>query len=335
MRLNYNFLDHILNLFFYVLIFTFVKSKLSHYFYKYFEIYLFICLFIHSKLGSYSALRRNPNRNNQIIYAKLGDTINITCWFDPKLFNTNGYVNNLNSIQQDKRKRRRSPHLNINQNKNHSRRKSISKSSLSPVVLVNNNNNNHKHHHEKSRHSKKSLDYYSTNENKQDNYFKQSISYNNDNDLQDSNDLNTDIVKYELDWYFLDRQGRMNIISYGNRTSKDTKYKTFILANTNEGSIKTRVIDNTNELIYSSSALYSQSSKSFQSSNNYEFTNNNNDNNDGNRYYTYYLNALIESEDDEGVYQCINPDLPNFILRNVTVLIESMYKLNFFSKFYT
>jgi hypothetical protein len=224
-------------------------------------------------------------------------------------------------------------------NHNHSRRKATSKLPSIETINTNNNNNNinnknHKHHYEKSRHSKKSLDYYSSNENRQDNYFKQSISYNknnDENDLQDINDLNTDIIKYELDWYFLDRQGRMNIISYGNRTSKDTKYKTFILANSNEGSIKTRVIDNTNtnELVYSSSALYSQSSKS-SSSNNYEFTNKNNNNiNDGNRYYTYYLNALIESEDDEGVYQCINPDLPNFILRNVTVLIESMYRISF------
>lgn len=45
--------------------------------------------------------------------------------------------------------------------------------------------------------------------------------------------------------------------------------------------------------------------------------------------YTYYLNALIESEQDEGVYQCINPDSPNLILRNVTVLIASE-SLNFF-----
>lgn len=39
--------------------------------------------------------------------------------------------------------------------------------------------------------------------------------------------------------------------------------------------------------------------------------------------YTYYLNALIESEQDEGVYQCINPDSPDLVLRNVTVLIAS------------
>lgn len=38
---------------------------------------------------------------------------------------------------------------------------------------------------------------------------------------------------------------------------------------------------------------------------------------------THYLNVLIESEADEGVYQCINPNLANFIIRNVTVLFES------------
>ncbi len=66
------------------------------------------------------------------------------------------------------------------------------------------------------------------------------------------------------------------------------------------------------QLPYSSSALYAQthsrSTLSSQSSN------------------TYYLNVLIESEEDEGVYQCINPDLPNFILRNVTVLFASTYQ---------
>ena len=68
----------------------------------------------------------------------------------------------------------------------------------------------------------------------------------------------------------------------------------------------------------SASALYSQTSSRSSNPNT--------------RYvYTYYLNALIESEQDEGVYQCINPDSPNFVLRNVTVLIASKISLSLYS----
>lgn len=44
----------------------------------------------------------------------------------------------------------------------------------------------------------------------------------------------------------------------------------------------------------------------------------------------YFLSVLIESEQDEGVYQCINPDMPSLILKNATVLLSS--KKKFFSK---
>lgn len=61
------------------------------------------------------------------------------------------------------------------------------------------------------------------------------------------------------------------------------------------------------DLSYSSSALYSQSSRV-----------------DSNKARsTYYLSALIESEEDEGVYQCINPFKPNYVIQNTTVLITS------------
>ena len=36
-----------------------------------------------------------------------------------------------------------------------------------------------------------------------------------------------------------------------------------------------------------------------------------------------YLNTLIESEDDEGVYQCIDPSLGDFNIQNITVHVKS------------
>jgi hypothetical protein len=115
--------------------------------------------------------------------------------------------------------------------------------------------------------------------------------------------------KYELDWFFLDKQGHLNIISYGNQTRSRFKYKTFMRASDDEEEFDS-------QLPYASSALYSQT-HSRSKLRNRASTN------------TYYLNVLIESEDDEGVYQCINPDLPNFILRNVTVMFAGKnYKKN-------
>lgn len=91
--------------------------------------------------------------------------------------------------------------------------------------------------------------------------------------------------------------------SYGNLTSLNFKYKIFVRKE--EVSLANPVKSNS---LYSSSALYSQTSS--RSSLN-------------KHVYIYYLNALIESENDEGVYLCMNPDLPNLILRNVTVLLSS------------
>jgi hypothetical protein len=77
-----------------------------------------------------------------------------------------------------------------------------------------------------------------------------------------------------------------NAYSYGNNTISDIKYKTYIDFN--------------------------------------EFNNNNNYDNI-NKYKLYYLTALIESDDDEGVYQCVNPDWPNFTIRNITLSIASKF----------
>ena len=176
-------------------------------------------------------------------------------------------------------------------------------------------------HHKHS--VKRSNDLYDLQNDDNSNYFKSTANQyvlNDEAEETVNTNIYPDSVKYELDWYFLDKQGRMNIISYGNRTSKE-KYKTFItsnldkneLTNSQESSGRSRMDAINNELAYSSSALYSQSSRS----SNFYYKN------DNNNQYTYYLNTIIESEEDEGVYQCINPDLPNFILRNVTILLES------------
>jgi hypothetical protein len=293
----------------------------------------------------------NQQRNNQIIYAKLGESINISCWFDPALFNTNlnkyqgsgyssysgldsanGGVNtNYNLFKLKRRRFAKNGHLKT--------------SSSSPSIIVVNRGN---HMHRKVHHfnSKKSLDYISGANNEENAYFKASSSSQNNqlNSLNEENeetlansisndnmDNENSMIKYELDWYFLDRQGRMNIISYGNRTSKD-KYRTFIARNiakqmTNNHQSSDTWIRSSSELGYSSSALYSQASKALSGSNG------NGQQENSASYYTYYLNTRIESEDDEGVYQCMNPDLPSFILRNVTVIVESKF-LNFCVQFF-
>ena len=103
----------------------------------------------------------------------------------------------------------------------------------------------------------------------------------------------------------------MNIISYGNKTRSRHKYKTFVLADDQSTNLDVTSFSSSSS---SSAALYSQQQQTHSRSvlNRRQPPS-----------YTYFLNVLIESEDDEGVYQCINPDLPNFILRNVTVLFES------------
>ena len=95
-------------------------------------------------------------------------------------------------------------------------------------------------------------------------------------------------------------------LSYGNLTASDYKYKTFV----NREDLMNAAAIRSSQNLPQSSALYSQTSSRSSPNNN-------------NNVFTYYLSALIESDQDEGVYQCINPDSPNFILRNVTVLIAS------------
>ena len=98
--------------------------------------------------------------------------------------------------------------------------------------------------------------------------------------------------------------------SYGDETTSKFKYKTFL---TNGNSRSVNQNSNSDDSIelkgYSSSALYSQTYRGSSSQ----------------KFFTYYLNAYIESEEDEGVYQCINPNWPNFIIQNITVLISSKY----------
>ncbi len=91
--------------------------------------------------------------------------------------------------------------------------------------------------------------------------------------------------------------------SYGEETASKYKYKTFF--DTSSRSIDT---SQDSEFSYSSSALYSQHSQHQQGVSG---------------EVTYYLSALIESEDDEGVYQCINPFKPNYVIQNTTVLLSS------------
>jgi hypothetical protein len=40
-------------------------------------------------------------------------------------------------------------------------------------------------------------------------------------------------------------------------------------------------------------------------------------------YKTYHLSLLIQSESDEGIYQCLNPNYPKSIHSNTTVILAS------------
>lgn len=138
-----------------------------------------------------------------------------------------------------------------------------------------------------------------------------------DVDIDDGIDLSN--AKYEIDWYFSDNKGRMNIISYGNKTSSNLKYKIYTH------------VDSPPPDSSSLSALYSQQlssnsaapSSSSRSSQLYKHHHHNQRNHHQLQPQAtiHFLNVLIESENDEGFYQCLNPDWPNFVIRNITVLV--------------
>lgn len=189
--------------------------------------------------------------NNVVIKAEIGQTVNISCYFDNE-----GQVTS---------KRRRS----------HAFKRSSS---------------GH------NRHIFKSVDY---------------SSHNYGSDGGDA-DEQINPNSYEVDWFFLDNQGRMNIISYGAETTSRHKYKTFFRRNSDQEPPQSGL--DTGNGPYSSSALYSQSIRG--NGNEFKLNQRSSPNQS-----TYYLSALIESENDEGVYQCINPFKPNHVIQNTTVLI--------------
>lgn len=213
---------------------------------------LLVLLFVDSTLS-------NPIKKlatgNVVVQAQIGQTVNISCYFDPSInFFPQNNINEQIASSQFKNKR--------------------------------NNKRTNSYYHKASGTQQ------------QQNVFK-SVKFT-DIDHEDV-EPNENKIDYEIDWFFLDNQGRMNIISYGEETTQKYKYKTFF-KNENQPQSQLRINDQGG---YSSSALYSQSSRSEKKTR-----------------YTYYLSALIESQEDEGVYQCINPFKPNHVIRNVTVLIS-------------
>ena len=124
---------------------------------------------------------------------------------------------------------------------------------------------------------------------------------------------------YDIDWYFIDRSGKNNIIrlslacsfffklifnivinsSYGNNIphSKSHKYKIYV------GSVNDDLLTFENPL---------PSKSQLRSLNNQHDS-------------VIYLNTLIESEDDEGLYQCIDPNLTDFNIQNVAVRVRSKF----------
>lgn len=99
---------------------------------------------------------------------------------------------------------------------------------------------------------------------------------------------------------------KIKIYSYGNQTRSRFKYKTFVKRVNDKDSL--------DKATYSSSALYSSSSNLRSRSEQPARKPAKNE---------YFLSVLIESDQDEGVYQCINPDMPSLILKNATVLLSS------------
>ena len=198
------------------------------------------------------------SNENVVIYAQVGDTVNISCRFDPKLFamaaaNRRGGSSSVRTNNNDlsyymyKRKRR-------SETRSHHRRRHDT--TLYEKFV--------KQHHNKpsSVHNKHQVD----DHNGDASYQLRPMNDENLND-DDSIDLNempqVPLVNNEIDWYFSDNRGRMNIISYGNQTISNLRYKYKIYT---QADTPPSPADSSSESPSSLSALYSQQLSSAASS---------------------------------------------------------------------
>ncbi|CAF0910273.1 unnamed protein product [Brachionus calyciflorus] len=248
--------------------------------YKELKIYVhyltsFVFILINST-DSFPIDRTNGVRppSQQIIYTNIGETINISCVFDSSLF-SNSFETDPNVQNNEIVQTIPSFQYNYELEDENFKKKRKKKRKLKKRYSTNNNNNNN-------------------NENF-DNYEK----------TEPFSLVNT----YELDWYFLDKKGQLNIVSYGNQTKSRFKYKTFVLLE-NESENKNAENMPFSSALYSSSGNVKGRSEPILSLEPKSLKN------------RYYLSVLIESDQDEGVYQCMNPDIPNLILKNATVLLS-------------
>ena len=246
------------------------------------------------------------------MYVSIGEKINISCWFDPSLVQ-----NSKTKIQQHKQPKQQTPQLKEIDDFSYSAYNPYNYDADFNYGLKKKRRRRYQHH-KRSDYSS-SPDHDRGDEQKFLRTPKDKPVFSSKNYLEPKLKKQQEHLtpKYELDWYFIDKNGQMNIISYGSETKSNMKYQTFLhTLNNNEYSEDDPTTGTSDDFLpYSSSALYSQtsSSKSQATVN----TNNDQINN------IYYLTTLIESEEDEGVYQCINPDFPDLILQNVTVMFKS------------
>ncbi len=286
---------------------------------------------------------KSTKNSNPVVYVNIGDSINISCIFDSNLLILND--NNNRNLKADNQNNKNNNlfYLNAPSSSNdqfHSSNLFIPSSSSNSLFtnyknydefvrkrkrrfsISGGSNLRVKHHHGRPSGHLNNKNIYDL---KSDDY-----EDNDDTDLTPRFDYPTTLNKYELDWYFLDKNGHMNIISYGNQTKSRHKYKTFVISND--------VISSTQEDLkngpHSSALHFTQTHSRSNNVNRRNHHQQQHSNSDNHHPYTYYLNILIESESDEGVYQCINPDLPNFILRNVTVRLTSSSVSSFITNNY-
>jgi hypothetical protein len=162
-------------------------------------------------------------RNNAIIYAKSGETVNISCSFDPNLVaaNNNKLRNAIINSDSDanaynyknKRKKRRKRHNKRDTSKRHQIFSGYSYNSDQHLNGIVNKPGN-----DQLDYTIEETDFPSMQLKNQNNFDltdnlddeSTSIFTFNENNNYDKS-ISTD-NKYEIDWYFLDRKGHMNII---------------------------------------------------------------------------------------------------------------------------
>ncbi len=134
-------------------------------------------------LDSSPVIKRFANRNNVVISAKIGETVNISCYFDPRLMQQASFSSfkrkRSNYLDQTLYRTTRQPHVGSDVFDNF-------KYNDVPIES-----------------------------------FPLKYEVVNEKIGTDIKQLQSPPISYEIDWFFLDNQGRMNIIRYRIYTNRN------------------------------------------------------------------------------------------------------------------